>query len=352
MTLVIREYLPMLGRGVNVMLYGKAAKFYECLKDDGIIDKLRKVEQLGVISQIERSASHTRWEYVVLQLYLIQKLIREEKGALGKIRIGGKELSGVEVLQLWVFLFNMGHPPGTFATIRGLVSALNKDKELKEEIENKLLPNELKSKFEDVLRKRDIFNFPKFLSAIYLKKSQNCFIKLNYNLFIKLLLYYFKDIEKQLNEELKAEYEDNKDKIENLRSYFDMIRRLSFLSLDLKHVRFPINIDISEILSDPESYEELLEPYSQLNRTLEACEDLLSVTLYHSKNTITQMGIHSKKVEKVFKSSNTLIDWIEKPEPEFYPKFHEPLVVFHTLLDLGQNGSSLLEELKISFSTN
>lgn len=44
-TCVIREDLLTLGRSINVMLYGKAAELYEYLKDDGIIDKLRKVEQ-------------------------------------------------------------------------------------------------------------------------------------------------------------------------------------------------------------------------------------------------------------------------------------------------------------------
>lgn len=90
---------------------------------------------------------------MVLQLYLIQKLIREEKGTLGKIKIDEEgELSGIEVLQLWVLLFNMGHPPGTFATIRGLVSALNKNKELKEEIENKLLPNLYEEKISKTIK--------------------------------------------------------------------------------------------------------------------------------------------------------------------------------------------------------
>jgi len=44
-----------------------------------------------------------------------------------------------------------------------------------------------------------------------------------------------------------------------------------------------------------------MEPQSQLDKTLEACEDFLSITLYHSKDTISQLGRHAKKTEKIFK---------------------------------------------------
>jgi len=47
------------------------------------------------------------------------------------------------LLQLWVFLFNIRHLPGTFATLRGLLLAMKKKKnnELKEKLKKKFLIN-------------------------------------------------------------------------------------------------------------------------------------------------------------------------------------------------------------------
>ncbi|MDI9624140.1 MAG: hypothetical protein QFX38_04575 [Methanothermobacter sp.] len=333
---VIREYLPILERGINLTLYGKAAEFYKLLEENGFIDRLKKVEQLGVISQIEKSASHTRWEYMILQLYLIQKLIREERGRFGKI----KELNifGVEVLQLWVFLFNMGHPPGTFATIRGIVSVLYQDDEmLKEKV-----PKRLKDIFKKVVKRKDIFSFPKILSAIYLKELKENIQAIDdkmYDLSLKLLLYYFEE-------------GGRPERIEVLKSYFEMIRRLSFLFLDLSHIRSPIiDIDISEIFLDPRSYDEMLEPSSQFSKTLETLEDLLSVTLYHSKITITQMGIHSKRVEEIFKEwlfkngkHESFNNFIEEKKSKLYPGFRQPMLTFHVLLDLEKKEFRYLDK--------
>jgi len=128
---------------MNIVLYGRAAKLYRCLREEKFFERLKKVEQLGVISQVETSASHTRWEYIIFQLYLIQKLFKEKgKTSLGNLKLGDIKLSGVELLQLWVFL-NIGYFPGTFATMRGLLLAMKKKKnnELKEKLKKKFLIN-------------------------------------------------------------------------------------------------------------------------------------------------------------------------------------------------------------------
>ncbi|MBC7119551.1 MAG: hypothetical protein H5T36_03815, partial [Methanobacteriaceae archaeon] len=166
-TYILREFLLGIGNK-NIVLYGEAARLYRCLREEKFFERLKKVEQLGVISQVEISASHTRWEYMIFQLYLIQKLFKEKgKRSLGDLKLGGMELSGVELLQLWVFIFNIGHLPGTFATMRGLLLAMEKDNELKKKLK-KEVPDKLKEHFNEVIEERNIFELPKFLSAILL----------------------------------------------------------------------------------------------------------------------------------------------------------------------------------------
>jgi len=52
-----------------------------------------------VITEVEPSASHTRWDYVLLRLHLINR-IRENIGNLDNVEVEGKKLGGAEILQL------------------------------------------------------------------------------------------------------------------------------------------------------------------------------------------------------------------------------------------------------------
>ncbi|MGD9627132.1 MAG: hypothetical protein AB7U40_06075 [Methanobacteriales archaeon] len=334
-TYILREFLPGIGN-MNIVLYGKAARLYRCLREE-FFERLKKVEQLGVISQVEISASHTRWEYMIFQLYLIQKLFKEKgKRSLGNLELGGTKLSGVELLQLWVFLFNIGHLPGTFATMRGLLLAMEKNNELKKELK-KEIPDKLKNHFDEVIERRDIFELPKFLSAILLndlkkeekrKNENDCSKVLNDFLFDLILCYISPD-----------NCQDNREKIEKLMLYFRMIRRLAYIFLDSKHVSSPISFDVSEIILSFDNYKKLLmEPRSQLDKTLEACEDFLSITLYHSKDTISQLGRHAKKTEEIFEKyeNSSFKDFLNKKSNKFYSKYYTPASSFHVLLDLSQ----------------
>ncbi|RAO78796.1 hypothetical protein DPC56_05930 [Methanothermobacter tenebrarum] len=309
--------------------------------------KLRKIEQLGVITQVEPSASHTRWDYVLLQLHLINK-IRENIGNLGNVEVEGEKLSGAEILQLWVFLFNIGHLPGTFATMRGLLSALVNEEELRERLREKV-PEKIKKYFDEVIEKRNIFELPKLLSSILLNE------RLNEQLskVIPGLIYWYWKPEKSEKELKSASPNSNEvklaKKIKKLKSYFRMVRRLAYIFLDSKYVKSPISFDVSKILLNFDNYKDLImEPGSQLDKTLQACEDFLSVALYHSKDTITQLGIHSKKVvskevERTFKDYEKDLFKLLKDETMFYPKRYNPLLTFHVLLDLNHAGQDIDE---------
>ncbi|MGB9908125.1 hypothetical protein [Methanothermobacter tenebrarum] len=337
--------LPALNCRIRVMMVW-LVNYIEVLKINQF-SKLRKIEQLGVITQVEPSASHTRWDYVLLQLHLINK-IRENIGNLGNVEVEGEKLSGAEILQLWVFLFNIGHLPGTFATMRGLLSALVNEEELRERLREKV-PEKIKKYFDEVIEKRNIFELPKLLSSILLNE------RLNEQLskVIPGLIYWYWKPEKSEKELKSASPNSNEvklaKKIKKLKSYFRMVRRLAYIFLDSKYVKSPISFDVSKILLNFDNYKDLImEPGSQLDKTLQACEDFLSVALYHSKDTITQLGIHSKKVvskevERTFKDYEKDLFKLLKDETMFYPKRYNPLLTFHVLLDLNHAGQDIDE---------
>lgn len=195
---------------------------------------------------------------------------------------------------------------------------------------------------------------PKFLSAILLndlkeekrKNENDCSKVLNDFLFDLILCYISPD-----------NCQDKREKIEELKLYFMMIRRLAYIFLDSKHVSSPISFDISEIILNFDNYKKLLmEPRSQLDKTLEACEDFLSITLYHSKDTISQLGRHAKKTEEIFKEYieneekySSFKDFLDEKSNKFYPKYYKPVLSFHVLLDLTQYEDGLEKDLNEFF---
>lgn len=96
-----------------------------------------------------------------------------------------------------------------------------------------------------------------------------------------------------------------------------------------------------------------MEPRSQLDKTLEACEDFLSITLYHSKDTISQLGRHAKETEEIFKEYEekypSFKDFLNEKSNKFYPKYYKPVLSFHVLLDLTQYEDGLEKDLSKFF---
>jgi len=170
----LEYYLPQVGK-ISARLYPFTEQTYELLDHYGHIDRMRRIDQLGVIRNVFEGAHHSRWEYVMLQLSLIHKLniITDETG--GKLAGGlgldtgipilGKKPTGADTLQIWTLLFNAGHLPGTFATERALLRYCKKHKDLRRTIYNGLPQQEdIKNYFNNVLEKEDIYTFHKILT--------------------------------------------------------------------------------------------------------------------------------------------------------------------------------------------
>jgi len=140
--------------------------------------------------------------------------------------------------------FNIGHLPGTFATMRGLLSALVNNDELKERLREKV-PEKIKKCFDEVIEKRNVFELPKLLSSILLKERGQL------SKVIPGLIYWYWKPEKSEKELKSASPSSNEvklaKKIKKLKSYFRMVRRLAYIFLDSKYVKSPISFDVSKI---------------------------------------------------------------------------------------------------------
>lgn len=338
-------YLPQLGR-LSIKLYPYATQCYNLLDNYGHIERLKNIDQLGVIRNVYQGAHHPRWEYVVLQLNLINRLknLNDAKGlglSSSKRRFLDYNPSGAEILQLWVLLLNSGHLPGTFASERALLRTFKESSGYRGVFKSGLRPN-IKELFNKILDYEDIYSVHKVLISFYLDRYKRF---KDYDVggskfvdFLQKILdfYLFEPDEKSLAERRFR-----------LKSTFWKIRQVSYLFLDSQYAPFPVNFDLSKIFLNLDDYYEdiFVEPESQIVKTLIAFDDLLSTSLYHSASSIAELGKHSNEVQgkfenKGFSRYSDIHKYLINESTEFEPaKFSNDDYIFQILFDLSLDNS-------------
>ena len=127
---------------VEIDLYPYATELYKELDRIGIIERIKEIPQLGII-KVNRKFAKTRFDYVMLQLYL-HKLIK--KRLQGDLRytyntsINSKEfrkdyvyldkenkLSMGDIFQLLTIIYNVGHFYNTFTASRAVTMIAQED---------------------------------------------------------------------------------------------------------------------------------------------------------------------------------------------------------------------------------
>ena len=264
---LIEHEVSNLGK-LNINLHGVAAEFYNQTDSDGLIDYLKRLDHLGFISKSHPGNHHKRWDYVCLQLFLIQKLKHSffNSGLNSTSIIGGHEISNQELLQFFILLANIGHLEGTISGEKALFDYLKEHKALKSEFLININKHEdLKKICEHVLNTNDYYKF-KYL------------ISLNYVL--------SKPANSKSMEALKAlmkSYLFGDERVEKLRSIYFRVRRICFVYLDSHHCHTPLQLNISKILINIFNYDELFNPVEHdYDKILDVSETVLTKQVYIS----------------------------------------------------------------------
>lgn len=286
------EYqVPQLGK-VTIRLFDHAIETYKLLNKYGHVERMKDIDQLGVISRVYEGAHHSRWEYVMVQLGLINKL--NEIGGFGlssKIKISDETVSGAEILQMWTLLFNAGHLPGTFATARALLRCCREDSNLYHTIYYGLPQNQMRAFFKNVLTDDNIYNFHKILISFHLERYHRykCKDFDLINCLQEIILFY---ISKQNPHNKKREH---------LKNLSRRIRQISYIFLDSHYGPVPINFNLSTIFFNFDDYSGLLfkEYDNPIIATLNSFDDFLSANIYHSGEAIRKLGSHEKRIKLI-----------------------------------------------------
>lgn len=306
--IIISHEISRIGK-IDIPLYECSTIFYNFLTEYKIIDYLNYVDHLGYISYSHTGTKHSRWDYVMLQFFLLSKLNNSyfDLGLNSNSKISknnSKKVSGIEALQIFILFSNIGHIKGTIASESGLFEILLKNKKRRELFLKEINKIDLLKNYANKIFKE--FNYYKFNHLI----AFNFLLNNNVNSDILDIIIDFLENDKSSEKTQKNIY------------LFNQIRQIAFIYLDSNNSDFPFQIEINKILINIYNYKTLFNYSSKEYKSfLDAIEKDLTKKLYLSeKSLLTYCGykpLYSEllkkelnKKKKSFKLENFLTSTI------------------------------------------
>jgi len=125
-------------------------------------EDFERLDQLGALRTVRKASHHSRWEYMMLQLHLIEQLSKQS--ALGfrtSVNLPSRhEVSSVsELMKSWVFLNNYGHLKDTLEAERLWLSLILDADEIRAALLGCLTDAQSRELSEAILDSEDLFGF-------------------------------------------------------------------------------------------------------------------------------------------------------------------------------------------------
>jgi hypothetical protein len=281
---------------VKVPIYTESKQiidFLETVENDGL-GHYDRLDHLGRIRDAHKSAHHSRWEYMMLQMYLFHSF-KESSTSFGfsnsinlnrQTRISSNE----ELLKCWTLLLNFGHLSGTFECERAWFEFIKENDKIYKTFLD-YFPND---KYRKIAK--GIFN-----EELYFKFHE---------LIALLLLIHYKKVPEYANftldkfELILVRYLDDSKmstKLNRCKELFHKIRRLAYILLDCSFSSYFVKINpklyLDHIISNSDSV--LYEDDSEFNKILTSLQKDLFNELYASElaSLIKVEYINRKKTE-------------------------------------------------------
>lgn len=291
--------IPLLG-SVKIELSEYPEMLYHILEKKGEISRLQKLAHLGVLQSVFPGMQHTRWDYTVTMLYLIQRLGESKLEGLSTAKkVKGLRLSGRDEMQLLALAANIGHLPGTFAIEKGIMRYLV----TRIDVARKLCKpvNISEGKF----RKIDYLNLNKLFLLAKLQSWLDGGIEINKD--EKEIV----EVVKILSSEIFLSEPETEHK-ERVRGYFNFIRRVSYQLLDCLYVNLPIRIDYREFidqLSKPVMNKEEMRAIRELT---DCYTCIVYKQIYHSDKACNALAVWADRVFEELVQQNDTLEMVRK----------------------------------------
>jgi len=228
----LTQAIPHLGE-IQVDLLEPAASIYNAYKENEI-RRLQGLMQLGLLSRIHSGAHHTRWDYIMLKLYLLKTFKDACVGSGLSSEVPCLNLdSGDKAIQAYILLRNYGHLKGCFETERLVLECCIEHARVRDML-LKLTPHGFKEWGMQLIADESIFKFYQLLAVIFIANGSE-----------------FKKEDKLKKECLKLLYRflvEPDNRIQILKDRHREIRTLAYLALDMHYAVTGLEFNLGAIL--------------------------------------------------------------------------------------------------------
>lgn len=329
----ISYHFPRLGK-VTTTLHDYTRDLYDLLETDRLVSRMQRTDQLGNLRHFYPGAHHTRYEYIVLQWHLLDRLARSHVEAQELMGLNGpvQEVphvhgakgppTGVDVLQSVVLLSNVGHLPDTMAAERAVMALMEERPELLQAFK-KGLDGGSALHLEKAQRQFDIDSFRYLSIALWLQRALNRDVD-------RQAVRYAQAILQRVLLENRTDWHWTR-----LITLYRHVRRLSYLALDTLYTPAPFSLELGTLMADlmdnPETY--MLEE-STFQRALRQLDEVMREVVYQSPNALISMAITTDKrrqaLERVAAQLSKDGEWVnclfpQKTGSPLGRVLHEPL---------------------------
>lgn len=294
---------------VEIDIYPYATELYMELDNVGIITRVKEIPQLGIIKVTKRLAK-TRYDYIMLQLYLhqmiknhLQEHLRLTYNNCVKTKefpnsykyINNKEASIGDILQLLTIVYNIGHFYNTFTASRAVTMLSSEDNVFYNKVVGASTSQRYQNAAKVILKSKDYQRLHLLNSILILERCDQA--KQSVSLALETLYAYIN--ETTLPEDNKLRYAF---------TIFRNVRAVSYMAYDLQIAETPLIIDICNEKAMRLLLQELLSEYNNnqpSHHLIQSATKLLDDTVYNEcSNAICYYIISRKMVSLVTKGPN------------------------------------------------
>lgn len=266
----------------DIILGRFATQLYDELARCGYIARLENIPQLGSI-KVPSKYKKTRLDYVNLQLYFHSILKTKKADEHFKFTYNskvngynGEKLENsyptvLDVVQILIFISNIGHFNNTFPASMGIIEACKFDTNIRQRIVGEFKDSQMQAVVDSMI---DALNYKQFNMAMAYLVLQNCNTQLCSVKFAQDILIKY----------LTRSYDD---KWKLIFDVFMNVRNMAFYTYDLPVSSMPFTIDISNANDIASIFREIQGKYSNnepAHLLLKSIAKLLEDSIYYRED--------------------------------------------------------------------
>ena len=300
------------GFSVTVDLFPLCTKLYEELEKFNAINRLKEVRQLGMIP-VKKKFSRSRYDYVLLQLYLHQIIKKNPKNKLKysynndinnndlwsvcKIKGSDNEkiCSIAEAIQILAFVYNIGHFENTFVSSCAVMMMASENKSFAEYITHSSEDESYQKTVTSLINSKNYHRIHLLNSFLLLERCDSG--NRSVQIAKALLMAYLNPSELPEDSKLHPCFE-----------LFRKVRTVSYITYDLQIAGIPFIIDLRDkkaMLAFLDEYVSLYNDNSYANVLIASMTKLLGDYVYNEPfGTIHRFQVSKHMMRALCKEEN------------------------------------------------